>query len=88
MSSNRNGMPDPSAGAQPPAQTTENVVQEPKKALSEAEKFKALKASLPKKGPINVIATRAGFYKMMRKFEGDKFTIDGAHHFGSWMKLI
>lgn len=38
--------------------------------------------------PIHVMATRAGFYKLERKVEGDKFTIDGIHHLGKWMKPI
>ena len=39
-------------------------------------------------GKINVIATRAGFYGNSRKVAGDKFTIDGEHQLGSWMKKI
>ena len=37
---------------------------------------------------IQVVAMRAGFYKQTRKVEGDKFTIDGEHQLGSWMKKI
>lgn len=39
-------------------------------------------------GKINVIATRAGWYKRIRRAVGDKFTIDGQHQMGKWMKVI
>lgn len=39
-------------------------------------------------GKIHVIAIRAGYYKRERKPEGSKFTIDGEHQLGSWMKKI
>lgn len=48
------------------------------------ETVKEVKAS----GPIHVIATRAGFFKQQRRVEGDKFTIDGEHQLGTWMKKI
>lgn len=40
------------------------------------------------KTPLNVIATRSGYYKQSRKVEGDKFTIEGEHQLGHWMKII
>lgn len=40
------------------------------------------------KGPINVVAIAAGFYKCSRKVEGDKFQIDSEKQLGSWMKKI
>lgn len=39
-------------------------------------------------GPIQVVATRAGFYANGRRAEGDKFTIASKKHLGSWMKKI
>jgi len=40
-------------------------------------------------GPINVVATRAGFFKRCRKVEGDKFTISDESQFSkNWMKKI
>lgn len=41
-----------------------------------------------KKEPIQVVALRAGFYGLVRRVEGDKFTIEGEHQLGDWMKKI
>lgn len=46
------------------------------------------KAPSKKIGKINVVATRAGFFKGSRKVEGDKFTVDSDKELGSWMKII
>ena len=35
---------------------------------------------------IEVIATEKGFYKQMRKSEGDVFTVEKVEQLGSWMK--
>lgn len=43
----------------------------------------------PKASAIEVVATRPGFYKQMRKVEGDKFTYVGDFEsMGSWMKCV
>jgi hypothetical protein len=39
-------------------------------------------------GPIQVVATRAGFYGLVRRVEGDKFSIDNEKQLGDWMKKI
>lgn len=39
-------------------------------------------------GPIQVVATRAGFFGLVRRVEGDKFTIDHEGQMGDWMKKI
>lgn len=49
----------------------------------------AAKKDIPNGPPMAVVATMKGIYKQMRKEEGDKFTIDGPHHFSKvWMKKI
>ncbi|MFM6930149.1 MAG: hypothetical protein ACKOX6_16885 [Bdellovibrio sp.] len=84
---------EPAAPTEDPKQDESNGIKaaletEKKKAVTEQEKFKELKASLPAGKPLDVIATRAGFYGMERKVEGDKFTIKGPEELGSWMKPI
>lgn len=67
----------------------ENVEPVEEKVPTEAEKFQAMKDELSKKkGPYQVVATRAGFYNSMRIKEGDKFTIAKVSEFGKWMKPI
>jgi len=45
------------------------------------------KVEMPVAKPIEVIATLPGYYKRMRKAEGDKFIIKNMSELGSWMKL-
>ena len=57
------------------------MLSQPEPAPKKAEPVKVNKS-------LNVIATRSGYYKQSRKVEGDKFTIDGEHQLGTWMKII
>jgi len=41
-----------------------------------------------KSKPIDVVATRDGYYKQERKKPGDKFTIEGEHQMGDWMEVL
>lgn len=41
-----------------------------------------------KKGPFEVVATRAGFYKQERREENEPFTIDRFDEFGEWMRAV
>jgi len=68
-------------------EVTEELPVEVKAVKSLKQKFEDEKAKLPK-GPIQVVAVALGFYKGSRKSIGDKFTIEGKHQFGTWMKKI
>jgi len=62
------------------------------KEISKGSKdFEVYRAS-QKDGPLQVVALAAGIISTqigaMRKVEGDKFTIEGKHQLGRWMKVI
>lgn len=75
---NRDGMPKAPSKEEP---------QEEVMALENEPVETPKKKESPK--PLNVVATRKGFYKQNRKTEGQKFTIEGEHEFSKvWMKKI
>ncbi len=94
--SNRHGgghMPPPPVKEKP----VEVVEEQPPVEIPQPEEVKepqAFPAShsekiipVSKKG-IEVVAVRAGYFKCMRKVEGDKFIVPNMDQLGSWMKCV
>ena len=69
------------------SQETEESLEDKKDPVVEKPQEPVVKKT-QSKGPIQVVALRAGFYGLVRRVEGDKFTIEGEHQLGDWMKKI
>ncbi|MFM6930409.1 MAG: hypothetical protein ACKOX6_18240 [Bdellovibrio sp.] len=80
-------MPNPTQDSAKSSEAAKPV-EAKKKPLTESQKFQEMKSKLPADKPVQVVATRAGFYDMERKAEGDKFTIKGPEELGTWMKPL
>jgi hypothetical protein len=79
----------PEQGAEVAAEVQVPVVPQPPVSLSPpVQKEVELPKAKAKSGPIQVVATRKGFFNNHRLNEGDKFVIDSEDQLGSWMKKI
>lgn len=54
----------------------------------ESAKVEQKEPVAPKAKSIEVVALRPGFFKQMRKSEGDKFVVEKFEQLGSWMKCL